>query len=86
MAGEVLEHRQQPGVAQPLRERPGVGGDRLRIRAERPVADHRVVGLVGDVDDRGEVDGDAQLFHLLTTLQGQVVDLLDGLGLGQLLG
>ena len=75
VAGEVLEHRQQPGVPQPLRVGPGVVGDLRRIGAERTVADHGVVGRVGDVDDGREVDGNAQFVHLAAAVGGQVMYL-----------
>ena len=64
VAGEVLEHRQHARVAQARHRRrrtPSPPG----VIAERPVADHIVVGLVGDVDDRREVDRDAQSAHRL---------------------
>ena len=61
MAGEMLEHRKHSGLPQTLRVGPGVGGDLIRIRTERPVPDHAVVRGVGDdIDHRGEVDGNAQ--------------------------
>ncbi|CKR30768.1 Uncharacterised protein [Mycobacterium tuberculosis] len=86
VTGEMLEHRQHPGIAQTLRVRPGIRGDRSRIRAERPVPDHRVIRGVGDVDHRGEVDGDTQLSHLPAAVSSQVAHLLDGSGLCQFAG
>ena len=59
--GKVLEHRQQAGIAQPARVGPGVGRHHVGIVAERPVPDHGVVGLVADIGDRREIDGDAEL-------------------------
>ena len=53
------------------------------IVAEGPVADHRVVGGVGDVDDRCEIDSDAKVFHRAAALQRDVMHLLDGLRLGE---
>ncbi len=83
VTGEVLEHRQDSGVAQPLGVRPRVLGDLGGIGTERAVADHLVVGFLGHVDDRREVDGDAQLLHRLPALERDVVDLLRGVGVGQ---
>ena len=83
MAGEVLEHRQQAGVAQPLGVGARVLDDLRRIGAERAVADHLVVGFRRDVDDGCEVDRDAEAAHGLAALERDVVDLVGCLGLRQ---
>ncbi len=76
MAGEVLEHRQQARVAQPAGVGARVVGDGRRVGAEGAIADHGVVRRVGDVGDRREVDGDAELSHRLPAREGDVVDLV----------
>src|SRR5277367_6078089 len=64
VSGEVLEHRQHTGVTKSLRVRAGVVRHHCGVRAERPVTDNRVVGCVGNVDDRREIDCDAVAAHL----------------------
>ena len=65
MSGEVLEPGQHPGVTQTPGVRAGVLGDQGRIGTEGPVADHRVVGCAGNVDDRCEANGGAEIAHLV---------------------
>ena len=84
MPGEVLEHRQHPGVAQAASVRTRVVGDRGGVRTERPVTDDtRAVRGVGDIDDGREVDGDAQAAHLPAPVECDAIHLFGGTGLGQ---
>ena len=83
VTGEMLEHRQQPGVAQASGVGAGVLGHLGRIRAERPVADHGVVGGVGDIDIGREIDGDAEATHPVAAVQRHAVDLVGGVHQGQ---
>ena len=75
MPREVLEHRQHARVAQPLGVRARELDDLRRIGTERAIADHLVVGFRRHVDDRCEVDGDAQVPHGLAALERDAADL-----------
>jgi hypothetical protein len=61
VSGEVLERREDAGGAHALQVHPGVRRHHERISGEAPVSphDHRVGGVVADVDDRGQVPVDA---------------------------
>ncbi len=58
VTGEVLRTRTDAGRLEAGDEGGGVPGDQARVRAEAAYADHRVVRVAVDVDDRREVEVD----------------------------
>ena len=59
MPGKVLHAARYAGALQRLRQGDAKAGHAARIPSEGAVADHRVLGVGVDVDDRGEVQVDA---------------------------
>ena len=76
VAREVFEHRQHTGVAQPLGVGAGELDDLRRVRTERAITDHLVIGFFCDVDDRCEVDRDTEPADGLTALERDAANLV----------
>ena len=66
VAGEMLAARQHTGAAQARGQGAAEFGHAIRVRAERAIADDRVVRVGEHVQDRGEVDLYADVAQFVT--------------------